>query len=76
MPEPPPPAPEPEPPLTGLAAEADLYAVMYPKRAALIRALGGLPDPCTFGPPSPELVRAVVTGTTPHLLELDTERAT
>ena len=78
MPEPPPPALEPEPaaPLTGLAAEADLYAVMYPKRAALIRELGGLPDPCTFGPPSPELVRAIATGATPHLLELDAERVT
>jgi hypothetical protein len=71
-PPPPPPAPDPEAePVTDLAAEADLYAVLYPKRAAEIRALGRLPDPCTYGPPSPELVRAIVTGTSPHLLELD-----
>jgi hypothetical protein len=44
---------------------------MYPRRAALIRSLGGLPEPCDFGPPEPELVHAIVTGTSPHLRELD-----
>ncbi len=38
-----------------------------------IRALGGLPQPCDFGPPSPELVHAIVTGTSPTLLALDRE---
>jgi hypothetical protein len=33
------------------------------RRAALIRSLGGLPDKSDFGPPSPDLVHAIVTGT-------------
>ena len=60
------PAPQPDP-----AAEAEQYAVIYPRRAALIRALGGLPDRLDFGPPAPELVRAIVTGDSPALRALD-----
>jgi hypothetical protein len=37
----------------------------------LIRLLGGLPVHCDFGPPEPELVRAIVTGTSPALRALD-----
>ena len=70
----PPPAPEPpaqaaaEPPADtepkrDLAAEAEMYAIMYPRRARLIRARGGLPDDIDFGPPDPELVPFIVTGT-------------
>ena len=59
---------EPEP---NIAEEADQYARIYPKRAALIRSLGGLPQPCTFGRPEPALVQAIVTGSSPTLLELD-----
>ena len=59
---------EPEP---NIAEEADQYARIYPKRAALIRSLGGLPQPCTFGRPEPALVQAIITGTSPTLLELD-----
>lgn len=73
-PKPPPPAsppePEPEDKFRQLT-EAEQYAVNYPRRAALIRALGGLPEPCNFGPPSPELVHAIVISTSPILLELD-----
>ncbi len=74
MAEPPPPSalmpveaaePQPDP-----AAEADEYAITYPRRAALIRSLGGLPARCDFGPPSPELVRAIVTGANPILRPL------
>jgi hypothetical protein len=36
-----------------------------------MRSLGRLPDPCTFGRPEPALVQAIVTGTSPTLLELD-----
>ena len=50
-----------------------MYAVIHPRRAARIRALGGLPEPCDFGPPEPELVRAIVTGTSPTLRALDVE---
>jgi hypothetical protein len=80
MPEPPPaasPEPEapvePEGPVVDLLADADMYAVIHPRRAARIRALGGLPEPCDFGPPEPELVHAIVTGTSPTLRALDLE---
>jgi hypothetical protein len=53
------------------AAEAEQYALIYPRRAALIRRLGRLPDNPTFGPPEEYLVRAVATGRTPALLALD-----
>jgi hypothetical protein len=51
--------------------EAEHYAVAYPRRAALIRRLGKVPDNVTFGPPEDYLVRALVTGRTPALLALD-----
>jgi hypothetical protein len=53
------------------AAEAEQYAIIYPRRAALIRSLGGLPDRLDFGPPAPALVHAIVTGTSPTLRALD-----
>jgi hypothetical protein len=59
-------APQPDP-----VAEAEQYAIIYPRRAALIRSLGGLPAKCDFGPPLPELVHAIVTGTSPTLCALD-----
>jgi hypothetical protein len=80
------PAPEPEPAppaapdpclATGLdpvVTEAELYAVMYPERAARIRAAGGLPAKLDFGPPEPELVQAIVHGSSPILLALDHQR--
>jgi hypothetical protein len=58
-------------PQTDLAAEADQYAIIHPRRAALMRRLGGLPEKCTFGPPSVELVDAIVTGRSPILCALD-----
>ena len=71
-PEPPPSAPPVDAaPRVDWAAEAELYAIHYPRRAGLIRSLGRLPDTPNFGPPPPELVRAIVTGTTPHLRALD-----
>jgi len=72
QPAPPPPAAveeaEPQP---DLAAEADQYALIHPRRAALIRRLGGLPEKCTFGPPSAELVEAIVSGSSSILCALD-----
>jgi hypothetical protein len=65
-------APEPEHTDTfSELGEAEQYAMIYPGRAALIRSLGGLPAKCDFGPPEPELVRAIVTGTSPTLRALD-----
>ena len=80
--EPPPPPPEPPPeetpdeaqagtPAEALAEEADLYATIHPRRAVVIRAQGGLPEPCDFGPPRPELVHAIATGNSPTLRALD-----
>jgi hypothetical protein len=69
---PPGPAPESEPADTyRCLTEAEQYAITYPRRAALTRSLGRLPEPCRFGPPLSALVQAIVTGTSPILLELD-----
>ena len=82
--EPPPPAAQPPPASPSSAspegeepqdwaAEAEFYAIHYPRRARLIRSLGRLPDAPTFGPPPPELVAAIVSGATPHLRALDAQ---
>jgi hypothetical protein len=74
LPPPPSPAPAPEPPpepAPDPAAEAEAYATTYPRRAALIRQLGRLPDNPSFGAPEDYLVRALVAGRTPALLALD-----
>jgi len=75
--EPPPPPPQQptEEPVTDPIAEAEQYAIIYPQRAARIRVLGGLPQPLDFGPPSPELVRATITGDSPTLRALDSQAA-
>jgi len=55
-----PPPPEPaaatDEPQPDIAAEAQRYAVIYPVRAARIRAARGLPPDLDFGPPEPALV--------------------
>jgi hypothetical protein len=74
-----PPAPEPavaapaaaEEPKPDLIKEAELYAAMYPRRAALIRRHGRVPDNVSFGPPDDYLVPVLVHGQTPALLALD-----
>jgi len=62
-------------PATGLdpevAAEANRYALQHRKRAALIRRLGRLPDRLDCGPLSPDLIRAIATGTSSILQSLD-----
>ena len=74
QPQPAPPAPPPDAaPTSDLAAEAEQYAIIHPRRAALIRAAGGLPPNCDFGPPPPELLPLIAHGTTPHLRALDTQ---
>jgi hypothetical protein len=50
---------------------AEQYAVIYPDRATLIRAHGGLPPNRTFGPPDPELVDLIVASDSPILRALD-----
>lgn len=53
-----------EPP-RDLADEVDYYANVYPSRLRLIRKHGGLPPNCDFGPPDPELVRAILASSSP-----------
>ncbi len=65
------PAPAAAAPAFEALTEAEQYAVVYPERAALIRAHGGLPPRLDFGPPAPALVEALVTGTSQRLLALD-----
>jgi hypothetical protein len=69
----PPPA-RPDEPAADIAAEADRYALAHGKRAALIRALGRLPDRLSCGPMKPALVHAIVTGKSPVLRALDRNR--
>jgi hypothetical protein len=70
------PEPEPEPAPSepqefAKLTEAEQYAVLYPDRAARIRAAGGLPAKLDFGPPEPDLVSAIVNSTSPTLRALD-----
>ena len=52
-------------------AEAERYALLHRKRAALIRRLGQVPHKLNYGPLPPDLVHALVTGATPILRALD-----
>ena len=52
-------------------AEAERYAQSHRKRALLIRRLGHLPDNLDCGAMRPQVVHAIVTGTTPILRALD-----
>jgi hypothetical protein len=70
-PAPPPPPAEPVKPDFEDMSEAEQYAIIYPDRAARIRAAGGLPPRCEFGPPAPDLVAALVSSTSPVLRALD-----
>ena len=54
---------------------AEQFAALYPQRAALIRAYGGLPPNINFGAPEPDLVAAIVASTSPLMLALDQEVA-
>jgi hypothetical protein len=49
-----------EPTQAEIDAEAERYAVIYPDRAARIRAAGGLPVRLDFGPPEPAIVAALL----------------
>ena len=51
--------------------EAEQYALLYPARAASIRAHGGLPPNAGYGPPEPAIIEDLVHGCSPILLALD-----
>ena len=78
---PPPPATEPEPPpphpnddnFIAQYDEAEQYALMYPSRAAEIRAHGGVPPTARYGRPEPKLVREIIASTSPILQQIDQE---
>jgi hypothetical protein len=55
------------------AADCLRLAILHPRRAAEIRRLGGLPSPCTYGPPEEPLLSHLVHGRTATLLALDAE---
>ena len=67
----PPAQPAPAAPTPGPIAEAERYALLHRKRATLIRRLGRLPEKINVGPIPPEIVQALITGTTPILRSLD-----
>ncbi len=53
---------EPERAPADIEADAKLYVAMYPDRVRRIRAAGGLPPDLDFGPPEPEIVKAILQG--------------
>jgi hypothetical protein len=80
----PPPRPEPEPPAppsptathqTTQLAEAEHYAILYPNRAAEIRAHGGVPPIARYGPPDAKLILQIVSSASPILQQIDKEYA-
>ncbi|HME26619.1 MAG TPA: hypothetical protein VKI44_35730 [Acetobacteraceae bacterium] len=81
---PPPPQAEPEPPPPPVTGDddkfarydaAEQYALLHPRRAAEIRAYGGVPPTATYGPPEPETVLALITSTSLILQQIDKEYA-
>jgi hypothetical protein len=81
--EPPRPPPEPEPappPATGDDSfarydAAEQYALIYLRRAAEIRAHGGVPPTASYGLLEPETERALIASTSPILQQIDKEYA-
>jgi len=53
-------ATEPAPPEADIDAAVERYALIYPDRAARIRAAGGLPADLDFGPPDPPIVAGLL----------------
>jgi hypothetical protein len=64
-------APRSEPAEPSVLAAAERYATIHRKRAILIRRAGHLPNRSDVGHVPPEVVHAIVTGTTPILRSLD-----
>jgi hypothetical protein len=54
---------------------AEQYALMYPRRAAEIRACRGVPPTAAYGLPEPETVAALIASTSPILQQIDEEYA-
>jgi hypothetical protein len=79
LPPPPVPAPEPTaPPQTAEEqyasySEAEHYAINYPRRAAEIRAHGGVPATARYGRPDDKLLSDILAATGPIFQQLDKE---
>ena len=54
---------------------AEQYAALYPRRAAEIRAHGGIPPTATWGRPDQETVTALLTSNSPLIQQIDQEHA-
>jgi len=74
-PEPPPPPARDDDDKFARYDAAEQYALMYPRRAAEIRAYGGVPPTATYGPPEPETAQALIASTSPILLQIDKDHA-
>jgi len=79
---PPPPEADPPPPPATVDDDkfarhdtAEQYALIYPRRAAEIRACGGVPPTATYGLPDPDTVQAVIASTSPILQQIDKDYA-
>jgi hypothetical protein len=70
-----PPPPDRDESKFGDRTEAEQYAALHPERAAHIRAHGDLPPRFDHGPPDPEVVEALVNGTSPIHQVLDRHTA-
>jgi hypothetical protein len=55
-----------------LSSQASRYAILNTERVKRMRQIGGLPEPCDFEPPDPELLHEILTGTHPNLIWADT----
>ena len=75
-PEPPPEpeAAEPEAAEPAQHSDAEIYAILHPRRAALIRRHGGVPPDATFGPPDEDLVRALLASRSPVVTAVDSQK--
>ena len=59
----------PEPAADALS-EVEMYEIIYPQRAALIRRHGGVPANVSFGPPDEEIVQGLLAKRPPLLREV------
>ncbi len=55
-------------------SDAEIYAILHPRRAALIRRYGGVPPDATFGPPDEDLVRALLASRSPVVTAVDSQK--
>lgn len=62
---------DPDEPVRDIDAEVEYWAAVYPQRVREIRAHGGVPPDCRYGPPDRALARAIVRSTSAAVRALD-----